>query len=60
MIVISYAKLLINASMFRKSRITVETGETIETLGETCGNTMGNGRRWLGNSGNITSRESPY
>ena len=31
---------------------TVETSiEIIKTLGETCGNTMGNGRKWLGNWG---------
>ena len=39
---------------------TVKTPEEIvETLGEICGNTMGNDRKWLGNWGNITSRESP-
>ena len=39
---------------------TVETTkEIVETLGETCRNTMGNGRKWLGNWGNITSRELP-
>ena len=38
----------------------VETPEKIvETLGETCGNTMGNGKKLLGNWRTITSRESP-
>ena len=38
----------------------METTEKItETLGETCGNTMRKGRKWLGNWGNITSRELP-
>ena len=41
-------------------RGTVETPKKIvETLGKTCGNTMGNGRKWLENWGNITPRESP-
>ena len=33
--------------------------EIVETLGETCGNITGNGRKWLGNWGNITSRVPP-
>ena len=40
---------------------TVETTEEIiETLGETCGITMANGRKWLGNWGwgNMTPWES--
>ena len=41
-------------------RETVETREEIvETPGETCGDTMGNGRKCLVNWGNITLRESP-
>ena len=32
--------------------------EIVETLGKTYGNTARNGRRWLGNWGNITLRES--
>ena len=39
---------------------TVETlKEIVETLGETCRNTMGNDRKWLVSWGNITLRESP-
>ena len=39
---------------------TVEAPEEIkETLRETCGNTMGDGGKWLGHWGSITSRESP-
>ena len=33
--------------------------EIVQTLGETYGNAMGNGRKWLGNWGNIRLRESP-
>ena len=41
-------------------RETVETPkEIVETLGERCGNTMENDRKWLGNWGKITSKESP-
>ena len=40
-----------------------KTGETqkeaIETSGKTCKNTWGNGRKQLGNQGNITLRELP-
>ena len=38
---------------------TVETHKIVETPGETCGCTMGNGRKWLGNWGKVTSREWP-
>ena len=38
---------------------TIETTtETLETLEEIYGNTMENGRKWLGKGGNVTSRES--
>ena len=45
---------------YKLRQYTVETPEEIvETLGETCGNSMGNGRKWLENWGNKTSRELP-
>ena len=38
----------------------VETPEvTVKTLGESYGNIMGNGGKWLETWGNITLRESP-
>ena len=39
---------------------TVETSEKIvEATKKICVNTIGNGRKWLGNWGNIKLRESP-
>ena len=50
-------------SKFEPQNLKQETEETpiekIKTLGETCRNTRGNGRKQLGNRGNITLRESP-